>query len=82
MVGRAGLGLVAELADRSGLSRELSDAVRGVRRWAEHDPGKVLRDVALTLPCRVGGDGVSHHLGGGQRRRGAGTGERGAQAGS
>lgn len=58
LAGRAGLGLVAELADRSGLSHELSRAVGGVRRWAQHDPGKVLRDVAITLVD--GGDALRH----------------------
>jgi hypothetical protein len=58
LAGRAGLGLVAELAARSGLSGELSHAVGGVRRWLVHDPGKVLRDVALTLVD--GGDALCH----------------------
>lgn len=61
LAGRAGLGLVAELADRSGLSGELSQAVGAVRRWAQHDPGKVLRDVALTL---VDGGDALRHMGG------------------
>jgi hypothetical protein len=61
LAGRACLGLVAELTDRSGLTGELSHAVGGVRRWLVHDPGKVLRDVALTL---VDGGDALRHMGG------------------
>jgi hypothetical protein len=60
LAGRAGLGLVTELADRSGLSGELSHAVGGVRRWV-HDPNKVLRDVTLTM---VDGGDALRHMGG------------------
>lgn len=55
---RAGLGLVAEVADRIGLTAGLSDATRHTRSWLVHDPGKVLRDVALTLVD--GGDALRH----------------------
>jgi hypothetical protein len=58
MAGQSGLGLVAELADALGLTAELSRATRGARRWALHDPGKVLRDLALTLVA--GGDALRH----------------------
>jgi hypothetical protein len=58
LTGRAGLGLVAETAKAIGLTRALSEAVAGVRSWVLHDPGKVLRDVALTLAD--GGDALRH----------------------
>lgn len=58
LTGRAGLGLVAETAKAIGATRALSEAVRGARSWTLHDPGKVLRDVALTLAD--GGDALRH----------------------
>ena len=58
LTGRAGLGLVAETAKAIGLTSGLSAAVGGARSWALHDPGKVLRDVALTLAD--GGDALRH----------------------
>jgi len=58
LTGRAGLGLVAETAKAIGATRGLSKAVGGARSWSLHDPGKVLRDVALTLAD--GGDALRH----------------------
>ena len=58
LTGRAGLALVAETAKAIGASRALSRAARGARSWSLHDPGKVLRDVALTLAD--GGDALRH----------------------
>jgi hypothetical protein len=58
LTGRAGLGLVAETSKAVGLSRGLSQALGGVRSWSLHDPGKVVRDVALTLAD--GGDALRH----------------------
>ena len=58
LTGRAGLSLVAETAKAIGASRALSRAARGARSWSLHDPGKVLRDVALTLAD--GGDALRH----------------------
>lgn len=58
LTGRAGLGLVAAFADRIGATAALTRAVSGTRSWKIHDPGKVLRDVALTLAD--GGDALRH----------------------
>lgn len=58
LTGRAGLGLVAETSKAIGMTRALSKAVQGARSWTVHDPGKVLRDVALTLAD--GGDALRH----------------------
>ena len=58
LTGRAGLGLVAETAKAIGADRALSAAVGRSRSWLLHDPGKVLRDVALTLAD--GGDALRH----------------------
>ena len=50
LVSRAGIALVAELADRLGLSAGLSRALAASReRSGGHDRGRVLRDLALTL---------------------------------
>ncbi|MGH7640739.1 MAG: IS1380 family transposase [Candidatus Dormibacteria bacterium] len=50
LVSRAGSRLLAELAERSGLEREVSRAlVPLVRRRRRHDPGRVLVDLAVTL---------------------------------
>jgi hypothetical protein len=47
---RAGTALVAAVADRVGLTAALSEALRGLReRRSRHDPGRVLRDLALAL---------------------------------
>ena len=58
LVSHAGVALLVELADRSGLTRALSDALAGTReRRSAHDPGRVLRDVAVMLAD--GGDCVT-----------------------
>ncbi|MGH3093535.1 MAG: IS1380 family transposase [Gaiellaceae bacterium] len=50
LTSRAGTALVAGLADRVGLTAGLQGALAGVReRRSRHDPGRVLRDLALTL---------------------------------
>ncbi|MGI8428025.1 MAG: IS1380 family transposase, partial [Solirubrobacteraceae bacterium] len=54
----AGVDLLAELSDRTGLTAALSDALSGTReRRSAHGPGRVLRDVAVMLAD--GGDCVS-----------------------
>ena len=58
LTGRAGLSLVAEAAKAIGATAALSKAVGRSRSWSLHDPGKVLRDVALTLAD--GGDALRH----------------------
>jgi hypothetical protein len=58
MTGRAGLGLLARMANRIGLTKALSVAVGKCRSWKEHDPGKVVRDIVLTLAD--GGDALGH----------------------
>ncbi len=50
MVSHAGTVLLAELADRIGLTTALSEATDGLReRRAGHDPGRVLVDVAVAI---------------------------------
>ena len=50
LVSHAGAALLAELADRAGLTAELSGALGAAReRRSAHDPGRVLRDVAVML---------------------------------
>ena len=50
LVSHAGVALVVELADLVGLTGALSDALAGMReRRCAHDPGRVLRDVAVML---------------------------------
>ena len=50
MVSHAGTLLLAELADRIGLTAALSEATDGLReRRAGHDPGRVLVDVAVAI---------------------------------
>lgn len=57
LVSHAGAALVAELADRVGLTEELSGALESTReRRSAHDPGGVLRDLAVMLAD--GGDCV------------------------
>lgn len=54
----AGAALLAEAADRLGLTRALSRALGGVRqRRGRHDPGRVLRDLAVMVAD--GGDCLS-----------------------
>jgi Transposase DDE domain group 1 len=58
LVSRAGVALLMELADRVGLTEGLSDALAGTReRRSAHDPGRVIRDVAVMLAD--GGDCVT-----------------------
>jgi DDE family transposase len=58
MVSLAGAGLLALCADRVGLTGALSRATWGMRRRrGRHDPGRVVRDLAVMLAA--GGDSVS-----------------------
>jgi hypothetical protein len=58
LVSHAGVALLAELADRTGLTGALSQALVETReRRSAHDPGRVVRDLGLML-CD-GGDCVS-----------------------
>jgi len=58
LVSRSGTALIGELSDRLGLTGALSDVLADTReRAGGHDPGRVLRDLALTL-CD-GGDCVA-----------------------
>jgi Transposase DDE domain group 1 len=58
LVSHAGAALLAETADRLGLTQELSRALAGVReRRGRHDPGRVIRDLAVMLAD--GGDCLS-----------------------
>ena len=50
LVSHAGSGLLAGVADRVGLTAALSDELSGLReRDAGHDPGRVIRDLAVML---------------------------------
>jgi hypothetical protein len=50
VVSHAGSRLLADLADRSSLTGELSEALAGLRRRrAVHDPGRVLADLAVAI---------------------------------
>jgi len=58
LVSHAGAALLGEVADRVGLTRGLSAALVGVReRRGRHDPGRVVRDLAVMLAD--GGDCLS-----------------------
>src|SRR3954449_5996524 len=58
LVSHAGAALLAEIADRVGLTRELSRALAGLReRRGRHDLGRVIRDLAVMLAD--GGDCLS-----------------------
>jgi Transposase DDE domain group 1 len=58
LVSHAGVALLVELADRAGLTGALSAALAITReRRSAHDPGRVLRDVAVMLAD--GGDCVT-----------------------
>ena len=58
LVSHAGVALLGELADRVGLTAALSEALVETReRRSAHDPGRVLRDVAVMLAD--GGDCVT-----------------------
>ncbi|HEX6255908.1 MAG TPA: hypothetical protein VFZ70_08870 [Euzebyales bacterium] len=58
MTGRSGTALLAETADRIGLTVGLSTAVGRCRSWHRHDPGKVVRDLVVLLAD--GGDALRH----------------------
>ena len=50
LVSHAGVGLLSELADRSGLTLGLSNAMAGCGiRWHTHDPGVVLSHLAVAV---------------------------------
>jgi Transposase DDE domain group 1 len=50
LVSHAAAALLGEVADRVGLTQELSRALSGVReRRGRHDPGRVVRDLAVML---------------------------------
>ena len=58
LVSHAGAGLLAEAADRLGLTGALSGGLAGMRqRRGGHDPGRVVRDLAVMLAD--GGDCLS-----------------------
>jgi Transposase DDE domain group 1 len=58
LVSHAGAALLVELADRAGLTGAMSAAMASTReRRSAHDPGRVLRDVAVMLAD--GGDCVT-----------------------
>jgi Transposase DDE domain group 1 len=58
LVSHAGAALLVELAERAGLTSALSAAMAPTReRRSAHDPGRVLRDVAVMLAD--GGDCVT-----------------------
>jgi hypothetical protein len=58
LISHAGVALLVELADRVGLTGALSGALAPTReRRSAHDPGRVLRDVAVMLAD--GGDCVT-----------------------
>ena len=58
LVSHAGAALLAEAADRLGLTRALLQGLAGVReRRGRHDPGRIVRDLAVMLAD--GGDCLS-----------------------
>src|ERR1700676_2504049 len=58
----AGSRLLAEMADRSGLTDALSEALAPMcKRRRRHDPGKVIADLAVTIAG--GGDALANLLG-------------------
>lgn len=62
LVSHAGVALLVELADRAGLTEALSEALALTReRRSAHDPGRVIRDVAVMLAD--GGDCVTDMAG-------------------
>ena len=59
VVSNAGSRLLAEMADLSGLTDALSEALAPIcKRARRHDPGRVLADLAVTIAA--GGDALSH----------------------
>lgn len=66
LVSQAGAGLLAAVADRTGLTRALSEGLWGLReRRGGHDPGRVVRDLAVMLAN--GGDCLSDLAGLGEQ---------------
>ena len=60
VVSHAGTVLLAELADRIGLTARLSEATDGLReRRSGHDPGRVLVDVAIAIAIADGAVTIS-----------------------
>jgi hypothetical protein len=58
VVGHAGTRLLTDLADATGLTTAVSDALAGLRRRASgHDPGRIALDVAVMLAD--GGEAIS-----------------------
>ena len=57
----AGSRLLAEMADRSGLTDALSEALAPMCKRRRHDPGKVIADLAVTIAS--GGDALANLLG-------------------
>jgi hypothetical protein len=58
LVSHAGAGLLAEAADRLGLTAALSEGLAAIRqRRGKHDPGRVVRDLAVMVAD--GGDCLS-----------------------
>ncbi len=58
LVSHAGSALLAEVAEKTGLTRALSVALAGMRaRRSGHEPGRVVRDLAVMLAD--GGDCLS-----------------------
>ena len=58
LVSHAGSALLAQVADKTGLTRALSSGLAGMReRRSGHDPGRVVRDLAVMLAD--GGDCLS-----------------------
>jgi hypothetical protein len=47
------VGLLAQVADRVGLGAYLRRRIGRCRPWRRHDPGKVVRDLVLTLAMAV-----------------------------
>ncbi|MEX1140724.1 MAG: IS1380 family transposase [Thermoleophilaceae bacterium] len=67
LVSQAGAGLLAAVADRAGLTKALSDGLWGLReRRGGHDPGRVIRDLAVMLAN--GGDCLSDLAGLGEQQ--------------
>jgi hypothetical protein len=57
LVSHAGSALLSQIADKSGLTRALSSGLGGMReRRSGHDPGRVVRDLAVMLAD--GGDAL------------------------
>jgi hypothetical protein len=68
LVSHAGTPLVAQVADKVGLTKALSLRLAGVKQGRRgHDPGRVIRDLAVMLAG--GGECVSTLVGRGSRTR-------------